>query len=331
MPDPNAPTAPVRLGLLSTARINRLVIPAARASPEVEVVAVASRSPRAAAAYAREWGIPTAHGSYEALLADDGVDAVYVSLPNALHVEWSIRALESGKHVLCEKPLARSPREVERAFDAAERTRCVLAEAFMWRHNPQAQRLKELVAGGAIGELQRVESEFGFTVDSPENVRLDPGLDGGALMDVGCYCVSGSRLLAGEPELVEGRQELGGGGVDVRFEGVLRFPDGVVATFLCGLELDPVDTLTVFGTSGSVFLDDPWHARDPVLVIRTEGGEREERLERVDSYRLELEDLVRAIRGDAEPLLGRDDALAQARAIDALYASAAVGGAPRRL
>jgi len=321
----------IRLGLLSTARINRAIIAAARSSPNVDVVAVASRSQEKAEAYAREWGIPVAHGSYDALLADDSVDAVYVSLPNALHVEWSIRALEAGKHVLCEKPLDRSPREVERAFDAAERAGRVLTEAFMWRHNPQAARLRELVAGGAIGELERIEAAFGFTVENPANVRLDPGLDGGALMDVGCYCVSGSRLLAGEPEVAEGRQELGGGGVDVRFEGTLRFAGGVVATFLCGLELDPVDSLEALGSAGSIFLDDPWHARDPVLVIRTADGEREERLEVVDSYRLELEDFARAARGESEPLLGRADAIGQARAIDALYASAAVGGAPRRL
>jgi predicted dehydrogenase len=322
---------PLRLGLLSTARINRLVIPGARESTEVELVAVASRSQEAAEAYATEWKIPTAHGSYEALLADDGVDAVYISLPNALHVEWSIRALEAGKHVLCEKPLDRSPREVDRTFDAADRAGRILAEAFMWRHNPQTRRLQELVAGGEIGELQRIESAFGFTIDDPANVRLDPGLDGGALMDVGCYCVSGSRLLAGEPQFAEGKQELGGGGVDVRFEGTLRFPGDVVATFLCGFELAPVDTLEVIGSEGSIFLDDPWHAREPVIVVRTAEGAREERLEVVDSYRLELEDLARAARGETEPLLGREDAVGQARAIDTLYGSAAVGGARRPL
>src|SRR5262245_43995156 len=183
----------MRLGILSTARINRLVIPGARAADGVELVAVASRDRARAEEYAREWQIPRFHGSYEALLEDPGVDAVYISLPNGLHVEWSIRALEAGKNVLCEKPLDRRPAEVERAFDAADRSGRILMEAFMYRHHPQTRRLVELVQEGAIGELQLIRSAFSFTITNPDtNVRTQPALDGGSLMDVGCYCVSGS-------------------------------------------------------------------------------------------------------------------------------------------
>src|SRR5581483_7748334 len=151
-----------------------------------------------AEAYAREWGIPRAYGSYEALLADPEIEAVYISLPNTLHCPWSIKALEAGKHVLCEKPMSRHPEEVEAAFDAAERAGRFLMEAFMYRHNPQTKRLKELVDGGAIGDLRLVRSVFSYGLFDEENIRLLTELEGGALMDVGCYCVSGSRLLGGE-------------------------------------------------------------------------------------------------------------------------------------
>ena len=309
-------------GIISTAHINRLVLAGARESDQVDVVGVASRDQARAEAYAREHGIERAYGSYEGLLADPDLDAVYISLPNSLHVEWSIRALEAGKHVLCEKPFDRCPEQVERAFDAAERAGRLLSEAFMYRHNPQAARVKELVEGGAIGTLRLVRSAFSFSLADAENVRLAADLDGGALMDVGCYCVSGSRLLAGEPETVYGQQVAGPGGVDVLFAGTMRFPGDVLAQFDCGFVLPDRDELEVVGTEGSLFLDDPWHARTPVIELRREGGVEEIVLEPVDSYRLELENLSAAIEGRAEPLLGREEAVGQARAIEALYRSA---------
>jgi predicted dehydrogenase len=313
----------MRLGILSTARINRLVIPGARAADGVELVAVASRDRGRAEEYARTWEIPRALGSYEALLEDSEVDAVYISLPNGLHVEWSIRALEAGKHVLCEKPLDRRPDEVERAFDAADSSGRVLMEAFMYRHHPQTRRLVELVDEGAIGGLQLVRSAFSFTVTNPDvNVRTQPELDGGSLMDVGCYCISGSRLLAGEPVRVYGEQ-VTDHGVDVRFHGTLRFAAAVVAQFDCGFVLPGRDELEAIGTEGSLFLDDPWHAYEPTIELRRRDGVERIEVERADSYRLELENLAAAARGEAEPLLGRADAVAQARVIDALYRSAA--------
>lgn len=312
-------------GIISTAHINRLVLAGARESEQVDVIAVSSRDQARAEAYAREQGIERAYGSYEALLADPDVEAVYISLPNSLHVEWSIHALEAGKHVLCEKPLDRRPEEVERAFDAADRAGRILAEAFMWRHNPQTAKLLELVGSGAIGELRLVRSAFSFSLDEPENVRLAADLDGGALMDVGCYCVSGSRLLGGEPESVYGEQVSGESGVDVLFAATMRFPGDVLAQFECGFVLPDRDELDVVGSEGSLFLDDPWHARTPVLELRRDGGVEEIVLQPADSYRLELENLGDAIAGRAQPLLGREDAVGQARTIDALYRSAAAG------
>jgi D-xylose 1-dehydrogenase (NADP+, D-xylono-1,5-lactone-forming) len=316
----------IRLGILSTARINRLLFAGAGESDRVEVTAVASRDAARAEAYAREHGIARAHGGYDALLADESVDAVYIPLPNSLHVEWSIRALEAGKHVLCEKPLSRHPRDVERAFDAAERTGLVFTEAFMYRHNPQTARLKELVDSGEIGELRVIRAAFSFAITDEANIRLSADLDGGALMDVGCYCVSGARLLAGEPKRVYG-VSVEERGVDTAFAGTLEFAGGVVAQFDCGLRLPMRDELEAVGSEGSVFLDDPWHCRRPVIELRREGEVRKLKQEPADSYCLELENLADAISGEAEPLLGREDALGQARAIDALYRSAASGEA----
>jgi predicted dehydrogenase len=317
----------VKWGILSTAHINRLVIPPAHASPEVDLIAVASRDQARAEAYARKWEIERAYGSYEALLEDADVEAVYISLPNTLHCEWSMRAVEAGKHVLCEKPMSRHPADVERAFNAAERAGRLLTEAFMYRHNPQTAMLVELVQGGAIGELRLIRSAFSFGLYDPENIRLRTDLDGGSLMDVGCYCVSGSRLLGGEPESVYGQAYIGPTGTDWVFTGLLRFPGDVLATFDCGTALPDRDELEAIGTEGSIFLDDPWHSNVPVIELRRDGEVERIELEPVDSYGLELENLSRSIRGEDEPLLGREDAVAQARVVEALFRSADEGGA----
>jgi D-xylose 1-dehydrogenase (NADP+, D-xylono-1,5-lactone-forming) len=315
----------VNWGIISTARINELFMAGARQSPEVALVAVASRSQDAAEQYASEHEIERAYGSYEGLLADPEIEAVYISLPNSLHVEWSVRALRAGKHVLCEKPLSRHPSEVERAFATAEEQGRLLMEAFMFRHNPQTARVKQLVADGAIGRLRVIRSAFSFATFDPANVRLATGLHGGALMDVGCYCVSGARLLAGEPERVAAEQALGGDGVDVAFAGTMRFAEDVIAHFDCGLALAARDELELVGDAGALFLDDPWHCRRPVIELRRDDGIERIELEAVDSYMLEAENFSAAIRGRAQPLLGRDDALGQARAIDALYTAAHSG------
>jgi xylose dehydrogenase (NAD/NADP) len=317
--------AAVKWGILSTANINQKVIPGAHASDTVDLVAVASRDQSRADAYAREWEIPRAYGTYEALLADPEIEALYISLPNTMHCEWSIKALEAGKHVLCEKPLSRDPAEVEQAFDAADRTGFLLSEAFMYRHNPQTKKAKALVEEGAIGELRLVRAAFSYSLYDHDNIRLRPELEGGALMDVGCYTVSGSRLFAGEPQTAYGQAWFGPSGTDWVFGGTLRFPDEVIAQIDCGTALPERDELEAIGSEGSLFLDDPWHCNVPVIELHR--GEKTERieLEREDSYRLELENMSAAIRGEAELLLARDDAVAQARTLAALHESATSG------
>ena len=317
--------APVRWGILSTAHINRKLLAGAARSSEVEVVAVGSRDLARARAFADEHGIPAAYGSYEELLADPAVEAIYNPLPNTLHCEWSIRALEAGKHVLCEKPMSSSIAEVEQAFAVAERTGLHLTEAFMYRHHPQAERLAALVAEGAIGALRVIRSTFSYGLFDESNIRLRTDVDGGSLMDVGCYCVSGSRLLAGEPEAVFGRAFIGPTGTDWAFTGSLRFRGDVFALFDCATCLPNRDELEVIGSDGSLFLDDPWHCLDPVIELRRDDGTERIEIEAANPYQLELEDLGRAIRSGSAPLLGRDDAVAQARAISALRRSAADG------
>jgi len=316
-------------GLLSTARINRRLLEAAAESDRAEVTAVASRDAERARTYAREHGIPRAYGSYEELLEDGDVEAVYISLPNALHVEWTLRALEAGKHVLCEKPLSRRPEDVERAFELAESKGLVLSEAFMWRHHPQTKRLSALLDEGSIGRLRVVRTAFGFRLAGSGDVRLSPELEGGALMDVGCYCVNAVRLLAGEPTRMHGEQALGEGGVDIAFAGMLRCSDDVLAQFDCGFVLPDRAALEAVGEEGSLVVDDPWHAGSPGIELRRGDAAQAERIpiEPANSYRLELDDLSAAIEDGATPLLGRDDALGQARAIDALYRSADGAGA----
>jgi D-xylose 1-dehydrogenase (NADP+, D-xylono-1,5-lactone-forming) len=316
---------PVKWGIVSTADINRKVIPGAHASDKVELVGVASRDQARADAYGREWEIPRAYGSYEDLLADPEIEAVYISLPNTLHTSWSIKAMEAGKHVLCEKPLSRHPDEVERTFDVAERTGMHMSEAFMWRHNPQTKKLKELVDGGEIGELRLIRSAFSYSLYDADNIRLRTDVEGGALMDVGCYCVSGSRLLGGEPTAARGEAWYGPSGTDWVFGAVLHFPNDVLATFDCGTALPNRDELEAIGSEGSLFLDDPWHCNDPAIEVRKDGETRRIELDFADSYRLELENVSDAIRGEGELLLGRDDALGQARTLEALHDDARRG------
>ncbi len=316
----------LRLGLLSTARINDKILAGAAPAEGVDVVAVAGRDPARTQAYAREKGIDRALDGYNALLADPDVDAVYVSLPNGMHVEWAIAALQAGKHVLCEKPLTRRAADAARAFDAADAAGRVLMEAFMWRHGAQTARFAELVGSGAVGELRLVRASFSFPLTREGDPRLSAALEGGALMDVGCYCVSGARLLAGEPREVAAVQVTNAEGVDTRLAGVLQHDGGVLTTFDCGLDLPDRAQLEAVGAQGVLRASSPWHCRDEWLEL-DRGGEVERiALEPADSYRRQLENFAAAIRGDAAPLLGRADAIGQARAIEALYASADAGG-----
>jgi len=202
-----------------------------------------------------------------------------------------------------------------------------LTEGFMYRHHPQTHRLVELVRSGAIGALRLVRASFSFELPEPRNVRLSRALEGGALMDVGCYCVSGTRLLAGEPRRVTAQQALGGDGVDIAFAATMLCQGEVLAHFDAGMSFAARDELEVVGEHGSLFLDDPWHCVEPVIELRRDGRSERIEVERVNPYRREAENLSAAIRGEAPLLLGREDALGQARAIEALYAAAETGQA----
>jgi D-xylose 1-dehydrogenase (NADP+, D-xylono-1,5-lactone-forming) len=320
----------IRWGILSTARIAQRIVDGARASESARIVAVGSRDRARAQAYASEHGIERVHGSYEDLLADPEVDAIYNPLPNAMHVPWTVRALEAGKHVLCEKPLSRRVAEVEEAFDAAERTGRVLMEAFMWRFHPQTDEVVRLVRSGTIGEVKYLRAAFAFGGIDPSNVRLQASLEGGALMDVGCYCVSAMRLLCGEPERVSGEQVLGGsgeGGVDVRFAGVMRFAGDVLGTFDCGMDVHRHHSLEVIGETGQLFVPSPWQTWPGARILVARGEEPVEELEppTVDPYGAELDEMARAIEAGSAPRLDRAESVGQARAIEALYAAADEG------
>ena len=228
------------------------------------------------------------------------------------------------------RTLTRSAAEVEQAFAAADRAGRILAEAFMWRHLPQTATLARLVREGAIGELRLVRASFSFTLDEPGNIRLDPKLAGGALMDVGCYCVSGARLLAGEPEEAAAQQVLAPSGVDIRLAGVLRHAGNVLSELHCGFDLPGRHDLEAIGSSGALRLADPWHGNRPGIdLTRADGSTERIPVESADPYRLQLEQFARAVAGAEPALLGRADAVGQAHALDALYRAAETGATVR--
>ncbi len=316
----------VKWGLLSTALINEAILGGAAESSQAEVIAVASRDEERASSYADEHGLERSYGSYEGLLADPDVEAVYISLPNSLHVEWTLRALEAGKHVLVEKPFSRHSAEVEQAFDAAEAAGLVLSEGFMWRHHPQTYRLVELINSGVAGRVRVVRTAFAFDLGAERgtgDTRFDPALDGGALMDVGCYCISGLRLMAGEPERARGEQVVGPSGVDVIFTGALAFANGVVGHFDCGFIVPRRGGLEVVGEEATILVPDPFTPQTPGILVQRPGSDPARiSVEPANSYGLELENVSAAIRGEGPLLLGREDAVGQARTIDELYRSA---------
>jgi predicted dehydrogenase len=230
-----------------------------------------------------------------------------------MHPEWTLRALEAGRHVLCEKPFSSRAADVERCFDVAEQRGLVLTEGFMWRHHPQADELVRRVREGAVGEVREITARFGFVLDRDDDPRWDPALDGGSLMDVGCYCVSAARVLAGEPERIEGEATATRSGVDAHFTATLGFAGGVTAHLECAFD-EAMTGLEVTGSEGRLALPDPWHGRDPAIEA---DGERIA-LERADPYTRELADFAGAVADGRPPRLGRADAAGQARVLEAL-------------
>jgi predicted dehydrogenase len=317
----------LKMGILSTAAINELIIQGASRAASTDIAAVASRDRHRAEKYAENHGIAASYGDYESLINDPALDAIYISLPNSMHVEWTMRSLRAGKHVLCEKPLTRAFEDARRMFELAHELDLVLMEAFMWRHSPQTRAMLQLIEEGAVGAVRLMRAAFSYTTTDPADIRLDAALEGGALMDVGCYCVHAMRLLAGEPERLFAEQVLGETGVDMRLAGTLRFQGDVLGQFDTGFDLPVRDELEIIGAEGSLFIDDPWHARKPIIALRRKDRTESRQCEVADSYQLQLEDFERAVRKRQKPLLGRDDALGQALAIESLYRSAATGEA----
>ena len=319
----------VRWGLLSTANINRRVIPAMRMSRRGELVAVASRDLDKARQYATEWEIPQAFGSYEAMLASGAVDAVYISLPNHLHAEWTIQALDAGVHVLCEKPFAQTVAEVDEMIAASQRAQRVLAEAFMYRHHPQTKLLGELVRRGEIGDLISMRGLFTFKSAHRDNIRLNPDLGGGSLWDVGVYPLSLAQYLMGTmPDWVSASQHIGPSGVDESFFGLLHYPNGATAQIMSSLESPYFTLAEIIGTQGRLVLDRPFTGQDENTVIchYTQEGELRE-LPVPDEYLYlgEIEDMHAAILDGAPNYLSLDETRNHIRTVLALYQAARQG------
>lgn len=318
----------VRWGLLSTARINRRLIPAIRASQRGELAAVASRSQESAAAYAAKWEIPRAFGSYQAMLDSGQVDAVYISLPNQLHAEWSIRALRSGVHVLVEKPFAVTLEQVDAMVAAAQETGCKLAEAFMYRHHPQTKLVGEWVRSGRLGEITLVRAAFNFRIANGRDVRLQSELGGGCLWDVGIYPISFSQfILGGPPQWVMGDQWIGESGVDEVFSGQMHYSGGRMAQITSSFHTPFFTSADIVGTEGRLSLERPFlfdvDGRRPRLVYHPAEGEPQEiPVPEQYLYLGEVEDMHAAILDGAPNYLTLSESRNHVRTALALYESA---------
>jgi xylose dehydrogenase (NAD/NADP) len=323
----NQPETPLKWGLISTARINRALIKPLRASERNQLVAVASRTQESADRYAAEWDIQQAFGSYQAMLDDPGIDVVYNPLPNSLHSEWTVKALLAGKHVLCEKPLATTLEEVDAMQAAADEAGRFLTEAFMYRHHPQTLKVKEMVEQGVVGKVQLVKGEFTYNMDSETNVRLDPGLGGGSIWDVGCYPVSYARYILGsEPEEVFGWQVTGNSGVDEFFTGQMRFPGGAFAQFDSGFRNPYRSRIEIVGSKGALVVPHPFNPGMDVDV-RLWDGEQWEIIQMPprELYIGEVEDLADAILLGKTPRISLAHSRDNVKTILALLRSAASG------
>ena len=257
--------APLRLGILGCANIARQFVRDVAASPWVRVEAVASRDAAKAKAFAAQLGVPRSHGSYEALLGDDGVDAIYIPLPNSMHAEWAIACARSGKHVLCEKPLAMNLAEASEMHRVARAAGVVLLEAYPWWFQPQTGAMLELLRGGAIGSVRAVQVSFGFKLDDPQgkNIRSVAGLGGGALMDAGCYCLSLIRLVMGRaPQSVQAVSRRGPTGVDIATTATLQFADGAVAQLHCAMDIALSRHAVIVGSDGFITTEFLNHTAD---------------------------------------------------------------------
>lgn len=314
-------------GLLSTARINRALIPPLRVSKRNQLLAVASRTQESADTYAREWKIPRAHGSYEALLADPEIDVVYISLPNHLHAPWTIKAVEAGKHVLCEKPLALSAEEVDEVQAAARRHGRVVMEAFMYRHHPQTLKVQELVKSGSLGEVKLIRGSFSFVLSREGDVRLDPAMGGGSIWDIGCYPISYARSVLGENPLeVFGWQVIGPTGIDDTFVGQMRFANDAIAQFDSSFVIPFHAFMEIVGSEGTLNIPRPFKPEPDEKIYLTRGDKTETmKIKGHELYLGEVENMADAILLGQEPRISLDDSRANVAVISALLESARAG------
>ncbi|MEN8179858.1 MAG: Gfo/Idh/MocA family oxidoreductase [Pseudomonadota bacterium] len=323
--------AKIQWGVLSTAKIGtEKVIPAMQLGKYSEVVGIASRALAPAKDAAKQLGIPKAYGSYEELLVDPDIDAVYIPLPNPQHVPWSIKVLEAGKHVLCEKPIGMSSAEGEELLTASRRhPELKVMEAFMYRHHPQWQLAHRIVNQGGIGELRTIQSVFSYYNVDPNNIRNMADMGGGGLMDIGCYCISLSRFIFdAEPERVFGNVEF-----DPQFKtdrlasGILDFGSGT-STFTCSTQLSPYQRVNIFGTEGRVEIEIPFNAPPdkPCKIWHHREGEIQEiTLEVCDQYTIQGDLFSQAILDDTEVPVPLEDAVANMKVIEAIFRSASKG------
>ena len=321
------PSNKLNWGLLSTAGINRRLIPAIRDADRAELLAVASRDQARAESYAAEWGIPRAHGSYQALLDDPDIDAVYVSLPNSLHAEWTVRAAGAGKHVLCEKPLALNTAECDEIIAAAGDAGVVVSEAVMYLHHPLLQRARQLVQEGALGEIRLARGAYSFALNRPDDVRWKPELGGGSLWDVGSYPVSFIRWICGEPERVFGRQTLAEGGADASFAGLLQFESGALGLFDSGFSHPFRVEAEVVGSEAVLRLERPFlmTPESQLVIRRDDDSEEVNTLPAKDPYLCEVEALTAAVLDGAPMPVPLASSRANVATLAALYESARQG------
>ena len=319
----------MRIGVIGAAGIvGKALIQPARNVDEVDVAAVAARDPGRAAAFADEHGIPVVHPTYEALLADESLDAIYVPLANSLHARWSIAALEAGHHVLCEKPFASNAAQAADMVAAADRTGRVLVEAYHWRYHPVASRMLELA--GAIGPLVELEARFSAGIPS-ENVRYQLDLAGGSFMDLGCYCMHMVRTIAGDPEVISATAVEGPKGIDLSMEAVLRFPDSIDAVVSCSMIGQTSWPESMFvrarGRNGDLKVLNPMAPQmgHRIQADLGDGSAVDEVIESATSYEHQLRAFCRIVSGEEKPLTGGADAVATMAAIDAVYIASGLG------
>jgi xylose dehydrogenase (NAD/NADP) len=296
----------LRWGILGPGRIAGRLAPAIAGSARGRLAAVASRDISRAEAFAADHDVPTVYPTYQALLDAPDIDVVYVAVPNALHADWTIRALEAGKHVLCEKPLALTVAEVDAIIDAARRTGRVAVEAFMYLHHPQIERAMEIVRDGSLGRLELVNGTFSFFLDRAVDPRIDPAMGGGSLWDVGCYPVSLARFVAGEePDRVGAFARFDEQEVDRTFIGQMHFPSGLLAQFDSGFSAPDRERVEIVGSDATLELDTPWKpapdGAEPTLVIWRDRTPTSIPVDSIDQYRAEVEDLEAAVLDGTPP------------------------------